>query len=138
MDDVYKIVRILSDTEIVINAGHSQGLKEGDLLEIFVKGEEIKDPDTSESLGTLDFIKGKVKVKTVYPEMSLCQSAQFKITKRYPAHMAALENITKSFSSYMVTETEEIEPLNVDLTQAQQVQKVDKLIRIGDTIRPCL
>lgn len=138
MDEIYKIVRILSDTEIVINGGHEHGLREGDILEIFVEGEEIKDPETSESLGTLDIIKGKVKIKTIYEKMSLCESAEFKTEKKYPAHMSALSQVAKSFENYIATEVKVSQPLNVDMTQAQQVTKVDKLIKLGDTIRPSL
>lgn len=138
MNDVYKIVRILNDTEIVINGGHLHGLREGDFLEIFVEGEEIEDPETSESLGTLDIIKGKVKIKTIYDKMSLCESAEYKIEKKYPEHMSAITKMTKSLDRYFIAEVEVLQPLNVDMEQAQQVEEVDRIIRLGDTIRPCL
>lgn len=134
MDNTYKIIRILNDMEIVINGGHDNDLQEGDLLEIFVVGEEIIDPDTSESLGTLDIIKGKVEIKTLYPKMALCKSAEFiKVKESSP-----LEQMTKTFAFYTSKEVEKRVPLNVDLTQAQQLKKVDKLIKVGDLIRPCL
>ena len=66
MNEVFKIVRIVNDRNIVINAGNDQGLKEGDILEVFVPGEEIIDIDTGESLGTLDIIKAKLEIKNVF------------------------------------------------------------------------
>lgn len=129
--DTFKIVRILNDMEIVINGGYNDNLKEDEMLEIFVIGEEIKDPDTSESLGTLDIIKGKVNVKTLYPNMALCESAEFKTVKEYNP----LLGTTQLFS---VKESEKQLPLNVDLKQAQKINDVDMTIKLGDQVRPCL
>ena len=69
MNEVFKIVRIVNDRNIVINAGNDQGLKEGDILEVFVPGEEIIDIDTGELLGTLDIIKAKLEIKNLYEKM---------------------------------------------------------------------
>lgn len=134
INDTYKIVRILNDMEIVINGGHEHGLKEGELLEIFVIGEEIKDPETSESLGTLDIIKGKVEIKTLYPKMSLCESAEFKVVKE----KGPLYGIAQQMSIYGTTEVEKQVPLNVDLKQAQKVKEIDMAIKLGDMVRPTL
>lgn len=137
-DDTYKIVRILNDMEIVINGGHEHGLQEGDLLEIFIIGEEIKDPDTDESLGTLDIIKGKVEIKTIYPKMSLCKSAEFITVKT----SSPLDQLTKSWGAYATSyaskEVEKRVALNVDMKQAQKIKNVDTIIKLGDLVRPSL
>ena len=54
-----KIAKIISTKQIVVNAGSNDGLEVGDKLEIIDKfgDEPIVDPDTGESLGTLDLIK---------------------------------------------------------------------------------
>ena len=70
----FKVVKIVDEYLIVINYGLRNHASEGDILEIINIGEEVIDPDTSESLGTLDMIKGRVKVKNVYDYMSLCIS----------------------------------------------------------------
>ena len=59
-----KIAKILNTKQVVINAGSNDGLKEGDHLEIIDKfgTDPVIDPDTGESLGTLDLPKGELIV----------------------------------------------------------------------------
>lgn len=68
-----KVIKIISDTQIVLSVGTQHGVVEGDLFKIIdKKGEEVIDPDTLEVLGTLDIPKATVKVTHVYPRMCVC------------------------------------------------------------------
>ncbi len=69
----FQVVKIISSYQIVINAGLANGIKIGDIFEI---GQSVTDPDTGESLGTLDFIKAKVSVTHVFSKMCICENAK--------------------------------------------------------------
>jgi hypothetical protein len=73
----YKIVKIVDEYHVVVKYGSKDGAVPGEHLEIYQVGEEVIDPEAGESLGTLDFIKGKLKIKHVYNKMSLCESNEF-------------------------------------------------------------
>lgn len=125
MSDIFKIVKIIDDSSVVINAGSSHGVKRGDELQVFVVGEEILDIDTGESLGTLDTIKARLEIKEVYEKMSLCVNAE-----------------TTTVSNFIYTnpfsKTTRL-PLNVDMTQAEKVLvSENKLLKIGDLVRKAL
>ena len=89
---------------MVINAGSNQNINVGDKFQIIDKvgSEPVMDPDTGESLGTLDIIKGTVEVTAVYPNMSIVQSEQ---TTKNPFTQIAI-------NPYQVRED-----LNVDTSQ---------------------
>ncbi|KEQ20537.1 hypothetical protein HF82_01065 [Limosilactobacillus reuteri] len=76
MNEKMKIAKIISTKQVVINAGSDAGLKPGDKLEIIDKfgTDPVKDPDTGESLGTLDLPKGELIVSKVYPKMAIADS----------------------------------------------------------------
>ncbi|MDO4855397.1 MAG: FlgT C-terminal domain-containing protein [Limosilactobacillus gorillae] len=83
-----KIAKIISTKQIVINAGSNYGLKVGDNLEIIDKfgDDPIIDPDTGESLGTLDIIKGTVVVSKVYAHMAIADSPKSSVISDLMQH----------------------------------------------------
>lgn len=72
---VFRVVKIISDTEIVINAGTADGVDRSTQFEIFVPGKPIIDPETKETLGNLDLIKARLKAKDVFERMCVCVNA---------------------------------------------------------------
>jgi Flagellar assembly protein T, C-terminal domain len=74
-----KVAKILGNREIVINRGRDQGVKQGMLFEIFApEGEEVWDPDTGETLGTVEDIKARAEVTEVKDRLAVArlQNAQ--------------------------------------------------------------
>src|SRR5260370_36133362 len=65
-----KIARINSSTEVILAAGSRQGVKEGMVFVIYELGDEIRDPETGESLGRLELVKGRVTVAHVQEKVS--------------------------------------------------------------------
>ena len=57
-----KVVQLLSQSRLVVNRGSHDGIREGQLVLIYAMGDELFDPDTNESLGQVELIKGKAKV----------------------------------------------------------------------------
>lgn len=121
MEKQIKVIKIIDDKTLVINAGRENGIETGNDIEIYQPGNEIIDPDTNKSLGTLDYIKAELEVVNVYPKMSVCKDVR---TKTYP--FASVLNLTQTY-----TETLNINPEDI----SGGFEDVDKKIRIGDLAR---
>lgn len=121
IDKTWKVVKIISDYEIVINGGKKDSLTRGSKLEIFVPGERLEDPETGEFLGVIDHIKAYIKIEDVFDSMSICKNAENKVT-----------NVLSAWYE----QTGESNRLNVDPTQITgPIADYDKTIRIGDLVR---
>lgn len=120
MEKIYKVIKIVDDETLVINAGYNDGIETGDKFEIYSTGEEIKDPDTNETLGTLDLVKEKVEAIDVFPKMCICR-----------------HNTIVNFMNTVSYELARIKtkPLNVDSTQISGGLSNDDVIKIGDKVR---
>ncbi len=65
-----KVARVLNGQEIVINAGIVDGVTVGmDFNVMDLNGEDIKDPDTNEVLGSIE--RPKVKVRVIHAQEKL-------------------------------------------------------------------
>lgn len=69
-----KVAHIENRNRIVINKGADYGVEEGDRYLIYSLGPEIFDPDTNESLGRLEIIKGKGVVINVQQKLSVIET----------------------------------------------------------------
>src|SRR5215210_3416907 len=69
-----KVAKVLGNNEIVINRGRGQGVRQGMLFEIFApEGEEVWDPDTGETLGTVEDVKAKAEITEVKEKLSVAR-----------------------------------------------------------------
>jgi hypothetical protein len=69
-----KVAKILGKGEIVLNRGSSHGVRTGMLFEIFApEGEEVWDPDTGETLGTVEDVKAKAEVTEVKEKLAIAR-----------------------------------------------------------------
>src|SRR6266496_2316195 len=64
-----KIAQIIDATRVVLAAGKEQGVREGMEFVIYEFGPEIFDPETKESLGRLQLVKGRVIVYSVQAKL---------------------------------------------------------------------
>lgn len=69
-----KVAHVANAFQVVINAGASDGIKKGQRFQIYSVGEEIFDPDGSESLGSLEIIKGIGRVIHVQEKIATLES----------------------------------------------------------------
>ncbi|MDQ4127862.1 MAG: hypothetical protein M3151_07950 [Actinomycetota bacterium] len=68
-----KVAKILG-SEIVINRGRREGVRQGMLFEIFApEGEEVWDPDTGETLGTVEDVKAQAEVTEVKDRLAVAR-----------------------------------------------------------------
>lgn len=77
-----KVVHIESAVELVINAGSNDGIEEGQRFQVYSLGEEIIDPETGESLGTLERIRGIGRITHVQNRMAILESDMTKPTPK--------------------------------------------------------
>lgn len=128
MGNNFRIVKIIDDYRVVINGG-AEFFEQGDILEVYSVGEDVIDPYTDESLGTLDIIKAKLTVDILYEKMCLCtnKDVESPISSLTAANLApSLFNATPK-------------PLQVDLTQVSGgFDDIDMTIKIGDLVRKSL
>ena len=68
-----KVAKILGG-EIVINRGRREGVRQGMLFEVFApEGEEVWDPDTGETLGTVEDVKAQAEVTEVKDRLAVAR-----------------------------------------------------------------
>lgn len=66
-----KIIRIVDEQRIVVNVGLEHGVHPGDKFHILEIGEELRDPDSGQSLGVLELVKGVMEALHVQEKISL-------------------------------------------------------------------
>src|SRR4028119_1292613 len=72
-----KVAKILGSTEIVLNRGRNDGVRTGMVFEVFSsEGEEVWDPDTGETLGTVEDVKAQAEVTEVKERLSVARLRQ--------------------------------------------------------------
>ena len=124
MDErIFKVVRIIDSKSIVLNCGIEHGIKCGDKFDVFSIGKEIIDPDTNESLGTLDKVKDRLTAVSVLPKMCICQN---------PTSYAPLNHLYSTLSDIIANDSK---VLNVDTNEMSNDLDSDNTIRIGDKAR---
>lgn len=118
-----KIVKIIDSQKLVINAGLSDGISRGQKLIVFDPGEEVIDPETGESLGTLDTIKCYLNVSDVFDKMAICVNA-------------ATMSDNLNFAGILLNGMNEPKPLPVDAEDISGGLQPRTRIKIGDLVRP--
>jgi hypothetical protein len=73
-----QVIRVLTPTELVINRGLSHGISSASRFLVFALGDEVKDPDTGESLGQLEIVRGRGEAKHVQEKMTTIRSIERK------------------------------------------------------------
>lgn len=122
MNKVFKVVKIINEYQIVVNAGSNDTFYEGDEMEIYEPGQEVTDPDTGESLGTLDYVKAKLYIIDIFPKMCICENRESEV------ETSITDLLSKSYSkkSRLNVETRDI---------SGGFESVNKKIRVGDLVR---
>lgn len=98
-----KVIKVIDNYRVVINKGESNGVKVGDRYLVFELGEELIDPDTSESLGILEIVKGKGKVIHLQARMATLETYEVERRRKYltglelAAGVSPYEDVLKSF-----------------------------------------
>lgn len=76
-----KVVKILNADTIVINKGAADGVTTGNRFLIYHLGDELFDPDTKDSLGTLEIVCGEGKPTHIQEHITTLTSDRYEIRK---------------------------------------------------------
>jgi len=68
--------------KVILNVGSDDGVSKGDLYLVYALGEEIFDPDSGESLGQIEILKGRGKVTHVQRKMCTLESTSTRTIRR--------------------------------------------------------
>lgn len=133
----FRVIKIIDDYSLLINGGYTDDITEGENIEIFLEGEEIRDPyNENELLGTLDFIKARLEVTEIYHQFSVCENIK-REKVHYPSALTqALSNAT-GFSGRTETKVNK-EKLDIIEDEKSGRKKDEKVIKIGDLARVSL
>ena len=127
MTDQFKIVKIIDEYTVIINAGLNNYVNIGDKFQILdEEGSEVKDPDTGELLGYMHSIKDTVIVSEVLEKMCYCSSNSL-------TSDALLSSIYKVGDNLNFSQKKR---LNIDYTQVTGGLRLsNKPIQVGDTVK---
>lgn len=77
------VATILDDGfRVAINKGRNNGIEKGDQFLIVHQGPEILDPETHESLGQLELVRGRGKIIQVEEKFSVLESLETRPRRR--------------------------------------------------------
>ena len=76
-----KVAQILTSKKVILAAGAEQAVAPEMTFVIYELGEEVKDPETGESLGRLELHKARVKVTQVQPRFSIATTIPHEVTR---------------------------------------------------------
>lgn len=71
-----RVVKVLNPFEVVVNVGSLIGVEEADGFVVYAEGDELKDPDTEESLGTLEIVRGRARATHVQEKLTTLRSTE--------------------------------------------------------------
>lgn len=125
----FHIVKIINDSEFIINAGYDDTVVGEKFNIIGYANEEIIDPITKESLGSIETSKGTITVTRVFEKMSIASAGVNYINPFVSrAVKVPLNPLFDSLKQERVR-------LNVDLTQVSGASNyTDDPIQIGDEV----
>lgn len=119
-----KIVEVIDEYHVVINAGENDGVDEGDSVFVIGGSKEVKDPETNEVIEKIDVLhKAHLTVIEVHKRVSLCKS--IKITK-HPYFMIPELKIYETH--------ENKQQLSIRIEEATRDWPSLEYIELGDTV----
>lgn len=91
---------------VVINKGRNAGIERGDQFLVFHRGPEIIDPETKESLGTLELLRGRGKITQVEDKFSVLESLE---TRGKPRVIAGITmTVDREFAPFEKVEIKDL------------------------------
>ena len=130
-----KIARVLNSREVAINKGSDDGIRVGMIFKILsTKGSEIQDPDTGETLGSVDLVKTSVKVTAVQERIAVASTYR---TRRVNVGGSGLSSYI-GLSSIRLFEPPKwetrLETLKIDKAAVEELSEEDAFVHTGDPV----
>ncbi len=67
-----KVAKVVDEYNIIVNVGSADGVTPNMQFAIFTTGDEVVDPDSNESLGEWELVKGYVMATHVQERITVC------------------------------------------------------------------
>lgn len=131
-----KVAKILDEQSVILNVGTAHGVAQGMVFCIFAPVEEVKDPETGQSLGAWEAVKGYVQAAHPQERLTVCRAW----APRRPESADPKERGTHVLSAEMVEVSmlrggaQPKARLNVERSQLSGIPEVGP-IRVGDRAR---
>jgi hypothetical protein len=128
-----KVARILNSREVVITAGSIHGIKIGMLFDILdPKGEDIRDPESGELLGSV--YRPKVRVKIVEIQEKISTASTYK-TREVNIGGSDLSSIGLLGRSFMPPKwVKEYETLKTTEKTWEDIDEKESFVKVGDPV----
>jgi hypothetical protein len=131
-----KVARILNDRDIALNIGTDQGVSIGMFFDVLdTAGEEIRDPETNELLGSVDRVKVRVKVTRVQEKLSVASTFE-KVRVNIGGEGVGIS----TFSSLLMPPKYVVKykTLRLDETTRGEISESQSYVEIGDPVEQVL
>jgi hypothetical protein len=131
-----KVAKILDEKTIVLNVGRAAGVEQGMVFCVYAPVDDVADPDTGESLGTWEAVKGYVQATHPQERLTVCRAfspkpATSEDPKERGTHTLSSELVAVSMLSGGPLAQER---LNVDKSQLAGMPEIGP-ISVGDLAR---
>ncbi|AWC72601.1 hypothetical protein ACJ8HH_10165 [Serratia sp. CY32780] len=133
-----KIVSVNEDEKtFVINKGSEDYIRKDDIYLIFELGDEIIDPDTDESLGRLEIVKGTARVSHIQEKMSTIISNEYIMTPerkeiKQNKNNRLIDSFTKTLYGFGQLDNES---QTETIIASEKIIKKIPNVKVGDYVR---
>lgn len=126
------VARILNDRDVALNIGSEHGVKLGMYFDILdTNGEEIRDPETNELLGSIKRSKVRVKVTTLQPKLAVASTFE-----KYRVNLGGSGVGIATFSSLLAPPkyVTKYKTLRLDEETRGALSEADSSVKVGDPV----
>lgn len=127
-----KVARILDSRNLVINIGSQQGVKIGMYFDVMdPKGEDIRDPDTNEILGSVERPKVRIRITDIQDKISVASTY-----KKKEENIGGQGGINFRFAEYLMPPkwVTKYETLKTDEKTWEDLNEEESYVKIGDPV----
>lgn len=130
IETLARVARVIDEYTVVLNKGSVDGVQRNDKFLIYGVGGDVIDPETGESLGALETVRGTVRVEHLQERVCTVRSNQI-IT--IPGRKRTIERKPGSLSLALAMGSAAREEIEYDgSTEDKELQKP----AVGDYARP--
>mgnify|MGYP001001434981 CR=1 FL=1 len=129
-----QVARILNSRELVINRGSEHGVKHEMLFDVLNPGgEDIIDPETKETLGSIELAKIRLKIVSVQPKLSVASTYQ-----TYDVNVGGSGGF--SFASHFLDDLKppkyvtKVQTFRTNEVTPQQIRENESFVKTGDPV----
>ena len=124
-----KIAKIVDETTFLLNVGAQDGVRNGMRFVVFDEGDEVSDPDTGESLGVWEIVKGELIVTNAQERLSMAQTPIKQKAEKSETLSALMVAASKAGAG-----EEQRESLSVNRSEMSG-RPATKAVSVGDPVR---